>query len=129
MGLFSRGLFWVCAGIYLAYVTLHMLIFSRGYIMNHLLFIKNSVRQKDAISGVVTGLGVLAVETAYLVFAIILGINLFKRGTFYQILKRAGEGDKTSNQSANVLGTLIYTVLVLILLPVVKAVSTKIFGS
>lgn len=97
--------------------------------MNHLLFIKNSVRHKDAISGVVTGLGVLAVETAYLVFAIILGINLFKRGTFYQILKRAGEGDKTSSQSANVLGTLIYTVLVLILLPVVKAVSTKIFGS
>ena len=97
--------------------------------MNHLLFIKNSVRQKDAISGVVTGLGVLAVETAYLVFAIILGINLFKRGTYYQILKRTGEGDKTSSQSANVLGTLIYTVLVLILLPVVKAVSTKIFGS
>ena len=74
--------------------------------MNHLLFIKNSVRQKDAISGVVTGLGVLAVETAYLVFAIILGINLFKRGTYYQILKRTGEGDKTSSQSANVLGML-----------------------
>ena len=97
--------------------------------MNHLLFIKNSVRQKDAISGVVTGLGVLAVETAYLVFAIILGINLFKRGPFYQILKRAGEGDKTGSQSANVLGTLIYAVLVFILLPVVKAISTKIFGS
>lgn len=97
--------------------------------MNHLLFIKNSVRQKDAISGVVTGLGVLAVETAYLVFAIILGINLFKRGTYYQILKRAGEEDKTSSQSANVLGTLIYAVLVFILLPVVKAISTKIFGS
>ncbi len=97
--------------------------------MNHLLFIKNSVRQKDAISGVVTGLGVLAVETAYLVFAIILGINLFKRGTYYQILKRTGEGDKTSSQAANVLGTLIYAVLVFILLPVVKAISTKIFGS
>lgn len=97
--------------------------------MNRLFFIRNSVRQKDAISGVVTGLGVLAVETAYLVFAIILGINLFKRGTFYQILKRAGEGDKTSSQSANVLGTLIYTVLVLMLLPVVKVVSAKIFGS
>ncbi len=97
--------------------------------MNRLFFIRNSVRQKDAFSGVVTGLGVLAVETAYLVFAIILGINLFKRGTYYQILKRTGEGDKTSSQSANVLGTLIYAVLVFILLPVVKAISTKIFGS
>ena len=97
--------------------------------MNHLLFIKNSVRQKDAISGVVTGLGVLAVETAYLVFAIILGINLFKRGTYYQILKRAGEGDKTSSQSANVLGTLIFTALVFILLPIVRITAAKIFGN
>ena len=59
--------------------------------MNRLLFIRNSVRQKDAFSGVVTGLGILAVETAYLVFAVILGINLFRRGTYFQMLKRAGE--------------------------------------
>ena len=97
--------------------------------MNRLLFIRNSVHQKDAFSGVVTGLGVLAVETAYLVFAVILGINMFRRGTYSQMLKRAGEGKRTSSQSANVLGTLIYTALILILLPIVRIVATKIFGN
>lgn len=97
--------------------------------MNRLLFIRNSVHQKDAFSGVVTGLGVLAVDTAYLVFAVILGINMFRRGTYFQMLKRAGEGKRTSSQSANVLGTLIYTALILILLPIVRIVATKIFGN
>lgn len=97
--------------------------------MNRLLFIRTAVRQKDAFSGVVTGLGVLAVETAYLVFVVILGINLFRRDTYYQMLKRAGEGDKTSSQSANVLGTLIYATLVFILLPIIRIIAAKILGN
>ena len=97
--------------------------------MNRMLFLKNSVHQKDAFSCVVTGLGVLAVETAYFVFAIILGMNLFRRGSFYQLFKRAGEEKRTSRQTANVLGTVLYAVLVLSMLPIVKAVTVKIFGN
>ena len=96
--------------------------------MNRMLFVINSVRHKDAFSGVVSGLGVLAMETAYILFAVILGMSLFKRGTFYQLLKRAGEEKRVSSQSANVLGTLIFTVLVFILLPIIKTVAIKIFG-
>ncbi len=97
--------------------------------MNRVLFIRNSVSQKDAFSGVVTGLGVLAVETAYLVFAVILGISLFRRGAYYQMLKRLGEGNRTGRQSANVLGTLMFAALVIILLPIIRIVAAKIFGN
>ncbi len=96
--------------------------------MNRLLLIRNSVRQKDAFSGVVTVLGVLSVETVYLVFDVILGVNFFKRGTFYQMLKQAGEENKTNSQTANVLGTLLYALIILLFLPVMKAIAIKIFG-
>ena len=97
--------------------------------MNRLIMSNLAVKQKDAISGVLSGLGVLAVETVYIVFAILLGLNLFRRGTYYQLVSKAGEGNKTSRQSANVLGTVIFAVLVILLLPLVKFVSGKIFGA
>ena len=88
-----------------------------------------SVRQKDAISGVLSGLGVLAVEIVYLVFAFLLGLNLFRRGAYYQLFSKAGEENKTNRQSANVLGTLVFTALVFLLFPLVKFISGKIFGA
>lgn len=96
--------------------------------MNRLIMSNLAVRQKDAISGVLSGLGVLVVETVYLVFAVLLGLNLFRRGTYYQLFSKAGEENKTSRQSANVIGTVIFAVLVILLLPLVKFVSGKIFG-
>lgn len=97
--------------------------------MNRFLLMNLSVRQKDAISGVLSGLGVLVVETVYLAFAFLLGLSLFRRGSFYQLVSKAGEENKTSRQSANVLGTLIYAALVLLLFPLVKFISSKIFGA
>ena len=97
--------------------------------MNRLIISNLAVKQKDAISGVLFGLGVLVVETVYLVFAILLGLNLFRRGAYYQLFSKAGEENKTSRQSANVLGTVIFAVLVILLLPLVKFVSGKIFGA
>ena len=97
--------------------------------MNRLIMSNLAVKQKDAISGVLSGLGVLVVETVYIVFAILLGLNLFRRGSYYQLFSKAGEENKTSRQSANVLGTLIFAVLVILLLPVVKFVSGKVFGA
>ena len=97
--------------------------------MNRLIMTNLAVRQKDAISGVLSGLGVLVVETVYIVFAILLGLNLFRRGSYYQLFSKAGEENKTSRQSANVLGTVLFAVLVILLLPLVKFVSGKIFGA
>lgn len=97
--------------------------------MNRLIMSNLVVKQKDAISGVLSGLGVLVVETVYIVFAILLGLNLFRRGTYYQLFSKAGEENKTSRQSANVLGTVLFAVLVILLLPLVKFVSGKIFGA
>ena len=97
--------------------------------MNRLLLMNLSVRQKDAISSVLFGLGVLAVETVYLVFAFLLGLNMFRRGTHYQLLSKIGEGNKMSRQSANVLGTLIFACVVFLLFPLVKFISGKIFGA
>ena len=97
--------------------------------MNRLIMSNLAVRQKDAISGVLSGLGVLVVETVYMVFAILLGLNLFRRGSYYQLFSKAGEENKTSRQSANVLGTVLFAVLVILLLPLVKFVSGKIFGA
>ncbi len=97
--------------------------------MNRLIMPNLAVKQKDTISGVLSGLGVLVVETVYIVFAILLGLNLFRRGSYYQLFSKAGEENKTSRQSANVLGTLIFACIVFLLLPLVKFVSGKIFGA
>ena len=97
--------------------------------MNRLIISNLAVKQKDAISGVLSGLGVLVVETVYLVFAILLGLNLFRRGAYYQLFSKAGEENKINRQSANVLGTLIFACVVFLLLPLVKFVSGKIFGA
>ena len=97
--------------------------------MNRLIMTNLAVKQKDAISGVLSGLGVLVVETVYLVFAVLLGLNLFRRGTYYQLFSKAGEENRASRQSANVLGTVLFAVLVILLLPLVKFVSGKIFGA
>lgn len=96
--------------------------------MNRFLLIRGAVRQKDAFSGIVLGLGTLLVEMAYVVFIILLGIKLFRQGAYYQLFKRAGEGKRISRQAANVLGTLVYAVIVLGLLPIVNSVSGRIFG-
>ena len=96
--------------------------------MNRFLLTQNSVRQKDAISGVMSGLGALTVEIIYIVFMVLLGINLFRRGAYYQLFMRAGEENRISRQAANVIGSLIFFVLAVVLLPVVKIVGKKIFG-
>lgn len=97
--------------------------------MNKLLLLNLSVRQKDAISGVMSGLGVLVVETVYLSFAFLLGLNLFRRGAYYQLFSKAGEEHKTSRQSANVLGMLIYVAIVFLLFPLVKFIAGIIIGA
>jgi len=87
-----------------------------------------NVQEKDAVAGVLSGLGVLTVETIYIVFVFLLGINLFRRGSFYQLVKRAGEENRTDSQAANVIGTAIYTALSLMLLPLVRTIARKLFG-
>ncbi len=96
--------------------------------MNRFLLTRNTVRQKDAISGVVSGLGALTVEIMYIVFMVLLGINLFRRGAYYELFSKAGEGNKISRQAANVIGTLIFFVLAVILLPVVRFFGKRLFG-
>ena len=97
--------------------------------MSRLFLMKLSVQQKDAVSGVLSGLGVLAVEIIYLVSAVLFGLNMFRRGTYYQLFSKAGEGNKMSRQSANVLGTLIFAGVVILLYPLVGILSGKIFGA
>ena len=96
--------------------------------MNRYLLTRNTIRQKDAISGVVSGLSALAVEIIYIVFMALLGINLFKRGVYFQLLSQAGEENRISRQAANVIGSLIFFVLVVILLPVVRVLGKRLFG-
>ncbi len=88
-----------------------------------------TILNKDPVVGIVSGLGALAVETVYIILAVLFGINLFKRGSFYQFIKRVGEEDRTDSQAANVIGAAIYFVLVIILLPLVKFLGTKLFGA
>ena len=96
--------------------------------MNRFFLSRNTVHQKDAISSVMSGLGALGIEITYIVFMVLLGINLFRRGTYYELFTKAGEGNKISRQAANVIGSLIIFVLAVVLLPVVKIVGKKIFG-
>ena len=96
--------------------------------MNRILLTRNAVHQKDAISGVMSGLGALAVEITYIVFIVLLGINLFRRGVYYQLFSKAGEGNKISRQAANVIGSLVFFVLAVILLPVIRVVGKRLFG-
>ena len=96
--------------------------------MNRFILARNTVRQKDAISGVMSGLGALTVEIIYIVFMVLLGINLFRRGAYYQLFTRAGEENRISRQAANVIGSLIFFVLAIVLLPVVRIVGKKLFG-
>ena len=96
--------------------------------MNRFILSRNTVHQKDAISGVMSGLGALGIEITYIVFMVLLGINLFRRGSYYELFTKAGEGNKISRQAENVIGSLIFFVLAVVLLPVVKIVGKKIFG-
>ena len=84
---------------------------------------------KDPVAGIVSGLGALAVEIVYIILVVLFGINLFKREAFYQIIKRAGEENRTDSQAANVIGAAIYFILAIILLPLVKFLGTKLFGA
>ena len=84
---------------------------------------------KDPVIGIVSGLGALAVGTVYIILAVLIGINLFKRRAFYQIIKRVGEENRTDSQAANVIGAAIYFVLAIVLLPLVKFLGTKLFGA
>ena len=90
--------------------------------------IRTAAGKKDAFSGVVSGLGALAVEISYIVFTILLGIKFFRQGTYYQLFKAAGEEKRTDSQAANVIGTVLYLLLALILLPVVRIAAKKLFG-
>lgn len=96
--------------------------------MKKSLFLHMTVRQTDAITGVLPGLGALAVEISYLVFAILVGMKLFRQGAYYQLFKQAGEEKRTDSQTANVIGSIIYIALIFILLPLVKAISKRLFG-
>ena len=96
--------------------------------MNIFFLPRSAVRQKDAISGVMSGLGSLTVEIVYIVFMVLLGINLFRRGAYYQLFTRAGEGNRISRQVANVIGSLIFFVLTVVLLPVIQIIGKKLFG-
>ncbi len=96
--------------------------------MNRNILTRNAVRQKDAISGVMSGLGALAVEITYIVFMVLLGINLFRRGAYFQLMSRAGERNRISRQAANVIGSLIFFVIAIVLLPVVRIVGKRLFG-
>ena len=96
--------------------------------MNRFLLTRNTVRQKDAISGVMSGLGALTVEITFIVFMVLLGINLFRRGAYYELFSKAGEENKISRQAANVIGSLIFFVLAVVLLPIVKIIGKKLFG-
>ena len=96
--------------------------------MNRFLLTRNAVHQKDAISGVMSGLGALGIAITSIIFMVLLGINLFRRGSYYELFTKAGEGNKISRQAANVIGSLIFFVLAVVLLPVVKIVGKKIFG-
>lgn len=78
--------------------------------------------------GVLSRLGTLGVQIVFIVGAVILGVNLVKRGSFYEFMKNAGEGDRTNSQVANVVGIIIYGLIVFMLLPIVKAVATRLFG-
>ena len=89
--------------------------------------LKITAAEEDPVAGIVSGLGALAVETVYIILAVLFGINLFKRGSFYQIIKRAGEENRTDSQAANVIGAAIYLILAIILLPLVKFLGTKLF--
>ena len=95
--------------------------------MNGFAPIRFAVQQKDAFNSVISNLGSLLGECIYIVLAILIGINLFRRGTYYQMVKHAGEENKISGQAANVLGTLIYAVIVIILLPLAKVVGRIFF--
>lgn len=92
------------------------------------LVMSTAAGKKDAFSGVVSGLGALVVEISYIVFVILLGIKLFRQGTYYQLFKAAGEEKRTDRQAANVLGTVLYLLLAFILLPVVKFAAKRLFG-
>lgn len=96
--------------------------------MNIFFLPRSAVRKKDAISGVMSGLGSLTVEIVYIVFMVLLGINLFRRGAYYQLFTRAGEGNRISRQVANVIGSLIFFVLTVVLLPVIQIIGKKLFG-
>lgn len=96
--------------------------------MHRFLFTKNEVHQKDAISGVMSGLGALTVEIIYIIIMVLLGINLFRRGGYYQLFTRAGEENRISRQTANVIGSLIFFVLTVLLLPVIQIIGKKLFG-
>ena len=96
--------------------------------MNIFFLPRSAVRQKDAISGVMSGLGALTVEIIYIIFMVLLGINLFRRGAYYQIFTRAGEENRISRQAANVIGSLIFFVLTVVLLPVIQIIGKKLFG-
>lgn len=93
------------------------------------MFLLRITADKDPVEGIVSGLGALAVETVYIILAVLFGISLFKRGAFYQIIKRAGEENRTDSQAANVIGAAIYFVLAIILLPLVKFLGSKLFGA
>ena len=75
-----------------------------------------------------SGLGALTVEIIYIIFMVLLGINLFRRGAYYQLFTRAGEGNRISRQAANVIGSLIFFVLAIVLLPVVRIAGKRLFG-
>lgn len=80
------------------------------------------------VRGVLSGLGSLFVELVYIAAAVILGINLLKKGAFYELLKNAGEGDKTNSQAANVIGIIIYGIIAFLGLVLVKGIAAKILG-
>lgn len=79
----------------------------------------------DDIVGVFTSvLGPLAkliLGFAYMALAVLFGITLFKRGQFAEIMKKFGEEDLVSDQTANIIGIVIYFILAVLLFLIFKA--------
>ena len=75
-----------------------------------------------------SGLGTMLVDIAYIAAVVIFGINLAKRDAFHQLINKAGEDDKTQGQISNVIGIAIYLIIAFLLLLLLNNAAGKIFG-
>lgn len=55
------------------------------------MFLLRITADKDPVEGIVSGLGALAVETVYIILAVLFGISLFKRGRFIRSSNAPGK--------------------------------------
>lgn len=90
--------------------------------------LKTAVAGSDPVAGIVSGMGALAAQTVYIILAVLLGIRLFRSGAFYALFQNLGEERKAERQTVNVIGTAVYFLIAVLLLPLAGIIGTKIFG-